>query len=113
MTNSQDEILKVYDQLCISYRAIDDFRAKLLGLLPLATGTGIFLLAKNPGPEVKEALTPIAAFGFLVTLGLFSYEIYGIRKCGALIEAGQQLEGFLAIGGLGQFAQRPQNLVRL
>lgn len=33
-----------YQELCNSYRAIDDFRAKLLGFLPLATGTGIFLL---------------------------------------------------------------------
>ena len=113
MTNSQDEILKVYDQLCISYRAIDDFRAKLLGFLPLATGTGIFLLAKNLSTEGKEALAPIAGFGFLITLGLFSYEIYGIRKCAALIETGERLEGFLAIQRLGQFAQRPQNVARL
>jgi hypothetical protein len=28
-------------------------------------------------------------FGLVVTLGLFSYEIYGIRKCHALINAGK------------------------
>jgi hypothetical protein len=112
MSNTQDEKLKVYEQLCVSYRAIDDFRAKLLGFLPLATGTGVFLLATNLNGEVKGFLTPISAFGFLITLGLFSYEIYGIRKCGALIEAGEQLEGSLAVGGLGQFAQRPQNIAR-
>jgi hypothetical protein len=33
-----------YDQLCISYRAIDEFRAKLLGFLPLVTGGGLVLL---------------------------------------------------------------------
>jgi hypothetical protein len=44
MADSQDRKLKVYEQLCNSYRAIDDFRAKLLALLPLATGGGIFLL---------------------------------------------------------------------
>jgi hypothetical protein len=27
-----------YEELCTSYRAIDDFRAKLLGFLPLVTG---------------------------------------------------------------------------
>jgi hypothetical protein len=42
-----DEELKVYDQLCISYRAIDDFRAKLLGFLPLVSGSGIFLLLND------------------------------------------------------------------
>ena len=112
MSNGQDEKLKAYEQLCISYRAIDDFRAKLLGFLPLATGTGIFFLAKNLSGEVKGFLEPIGAFGFLITLGLFSYEIYGVRKCAALIEAGEQLEGSLAIGGLGQFSQRPQNVAR-
>lgn len=33
----------VYDQLCNSYRALDDFHMKLLGFLPLATG-GVILL---------------------------------------------------------------------
>jgi hypothetical protein len=46
MSDEKNENLKtVYQQLCESYRAIDDFRAKLLGFLPLATGTGIFLLS--------------------------------------------------------------------
>jgi hypothetical protein len=35
MADSQDQKLKAYEQLCSSYRAIDDFRAKLLGFLPL------------------------------------------------------------------------------
>ena len=113
MADNQDQNLKAYEQLCISYRAIDDFRAKLLGFLPLASGTGIFLIAKSLSPEEKGLVTSIAAFGFLITLGLFAYEIYGIRKCGALIEAGEQLEDSLAIGGLGQFAQRPQNIARV
>jgi hypothetical protein len=33
-----------YDQLCVTYRAIDDFRARLLGFLPVATGGGLLLL---------------------------------------------------------------------
>ena len=33
----QEGKLKAYEELCTSYRAIDDFRAKLLGFLPLAT----------------------------------------------------------------------------
>jgi len=35
-----------YETLCTRYHAIDDFRGKLLGFLPLATG-GIFLLAEK------------------------------------------------------------------
>jgi hypothetical protein len=112
--NPVDEV-KAYDQLCNSYRAIDDFRAKLLGFLPLAAGTGIFLIldeVKATGElpvETKSVLAAVGLFGFLITLGLFSYEIYGIKKCGALIRSGQKLEGLLRINN-GQFLQRPHNV---
>jgi hypothetical protein len=114
MSNPQDEV-KAYDQLCTSYRAIDDFRAKLLGFLPLATGTGIWVLldrvqnAQNIPVETKGVLAAVGIFGALITLALFLYEIYGIKKCAALIEAGKRIEGLLQIGN-GQFVNRPQNV---
>lgn len=111
MASPQDEQLRIYEQLCISYRAIDDFRAKLLGFLPFATGAGILLLAKALEGEPKQFLLPIGAFGFVVTLGLFFYEIYGIRKCGALISAGRNLECMLGVEG--QFKSRPREVARL
>src|SRR5437879_3219394 len=92
----------VYQELCTSYRAIDDFRAKLLGFMPLATGTGIFLLKDAP----KEYLLPIGVFGFFVTLGLLAYEVYGINKCDALIRAGKRIECKLGVEN-GQFSERP------
>ena len=122
-----DENLRAaYQQLCSSYHAIDDFRAKLLGFLPLATGTGLFLVLdklkgvdpatldklkavdptildklkeidpaiieqlKGIDPKTASLLQAVGVFGILITLGLFAYEIYGIRKCGALIEAGKK-----------------------
>jgi hypothetical protein len=100
----------VYQELCDSYRAIDDFRTKLLGLLPLATGTGIFLLLgdKIKLDAVGPHLLPIGLFGFLVTLGLFFYELYGIKKCTYLIEAGKKLEKKLSKYKFdGQFITRP------
>jgi hypothetical protein len=48
---SDDHLKAAYQELCHSYRAIDDFRAKLLGFLPLATGTGIFLHRLEPLAE--------------------------------------------------------------
>ena len=110
------DLSKVYDQLCQSYRAIDDFRAKLLGFLPLASVGGAFLLLNDVlvNPEkskfVKPFVEPLGLFGFLITLGLFFYEIYGIRKCHALIEAGKQLECSLGITD-GQFKSRPHNVL--
>ena len=41
-TQKAENLRTVYRELCSSYRAIDDFRTKLLGFLPLATGAGIF-----------------------------------------------------------------------
>jgi hypothetical protein len=110
------DLIKVYDQLCQSYRAIDDFRAKLLGFLPLASAGGAFLLLNNVFTDppksqlVKQFLTPLGLFGFVVTLGLYAYELYGIRKCHALIVAGKKLESSLGITN-GQFLKRPRNLL--
>jgi hypothetical protein len=106
---SDENLHCIYKQLCDSYRAIDDFRAKLLALLPLATGTGIFLLySKDVPPANMGFLGPIGLFGFIITLGLFAYEVYGIKKCGALIAAGKHIESSLGIDG--QFACRPRGI---
>jgi hypothetical protein len=110
-----DDLSTAYKELCTSYRAIDDFRAKLLGFLPLATGTGIFILldklkdVNDLRVETKSLLAVVGGFGFLITLGLFLYEIYGIKKCCALIQAGKKMECMMHISD-GQFNTRPQNV---
>jgi len=78
--------------------------------MPLATGTGIFLLMSNLTDKWERFLGPVGAFGFVVTLGLFFYEIYGIMKCHTLIEAGKQIEGQLGMDG--QFVSRPSGVAR-
>jgi hypothetical protein len=125
-----DNSRTTYQELCNSYRAIDDFRAKLLGFLPLATGTGIFLLISNlkviqnlagetdgqtlTAETTKSFLWAAGAFGFAITLGLFFYELYGIKKCHALINAGRKLEEHLGIDAQGgQFTKRPREVARL
>ena len=89
----------VYQQLCSSYVAIDSFRAHLLGLLPIASGAGIFLLLKA-GIE-EEFLQAVGWFGIVITLGLYAYELYGIKKCHCLIQYGIQMEKDMKI--VGQF----------
>src|SRR5688500_4576176 len=98
---------QLYQQICDSYRAIDDFRAKLLGFLPLVSGGGIFFLLSDP--LSKELMGAIGAFEAVITLGLFTYEIYGIEKCTALIKAGQDLES--ASKFEGQFLSRPTGIL--
>ena len=103
--NSEGQ-LKTYEQLCMSYRVIDDFRAKLLALLPIATGGGIFFLLEPLEAETQGYLLPIGTFGFVVTLGLFLYEIYGVKKCHCLILEGINIEKELDLKG--QFTRRPR-----
>jgi hypothetical protein len=106
-----------YDQLCTSYRAIDDFRAKLLGFLPLVTGGGLILLAGQAENVGKEFFGPAGLFGIAVTAGLLAYELFGIKKCHALLSAGEDLEREmdLPVGEMGkpagQFIRRPPHLL--
>jgi hypothetical protein len=99
MTEVKPEDLRaVYSEVCKSYHAIADFRAKLLALLPIASGAGglLILAEKN---TVKEYLGPVGVFGVAVTLGLFVYELRGIQRCKDLIEAGKALEAKMEIAG--------------
>ena len=110
-TQKPENLMTAYRELCSSYRAIDDFRTKLLGFLPLATGAGIFFLVtdKEKINFVQPYFVPIGIFGFVITLGLFFYEFYGIKKCTHLIWAGIELERELNINA-GQFTKRPDGV---
>ena len=107
----EDNLKAIYQELCSSYRAIDEFRTKLLGFLPLATGAGVVLFTDAVTDEKKRSfvmpfLGPIGLFGLAVTIGLLCYEIHGIKKCLRLIVRGEEIE--LELGSKGQFAVRPE-----
>jgi hypothetical protein len=92
-----------YQEVCQSHRAITEFRGKLLALLPLASGTGIYLLiTKKNEPLDPTHLSAIGVFGCLVTIGLFFHELRGIGQCGDLIKLGKSLEEKLGLHE-GQF----------
>jgi hypothetical protein len=80
-----------YGEICKSHAGITDFRAKLLSLLPIASGAGLILVGKNMD---RPLLTPIGLYGVAVTLGLFWYELRGIQTCKGLREQATQLEDF-------------------
>ena len=62
MTQLNPENLRsVYGEVCQSYHAIADFRAKLLALLPVASGAGgLLILAEKDA--VKDYLGSIGVF---------------------------------------------------
>jgi len=101
-----EDLRIVYSEVCRSYHAIADFRAKLLALLPIASGAG-GLLILGQKETLKEYLGPIGVFGAAVTLGLSVYELRGIQRCKALIKAGKALETKMGVPD-GQFGSRPK-----
>jgi len=109
-SEKQPAILAAYTEVCRSYHAVDDFRAKLMALLPFASGTGgTFLLAQSQG-NFAAYLGPIGLFGVLVTLGLFFYELRGLKLCGKLIKTGEKLEIELGLD-YGQFKSKPEEKI--
>ena len=122
MTNDDDgtpsqALLTFYQEICKSIHDIDDFRMKLLGLLPLTSLVGIFALGSDSlfskVPEVAQAaevakaaesgrlVAFIAIFAACLTLSLFVYEIRGILRCNDLIKRGAEIEK--SLGTVGQF----------
>jgi hypothetical protein len=89
----RDKALELaYQRACTNHEAISEFRVKLLGLLPLATGTVSLLLLRQQDsehPEILQSLGPIGLLGLVVTVGLFAYELRGMQRCHRLeVQAG-------------------------
>jgi hypothetical protein len=62
---------------------------------------------------MQKFFMPIGFFGFVITLGLFFYELYGIKKCTSLIRAGIDLEKNVLKVHNRQFATRPPGVALL
>lgn len=111
MSNAESQNSQaLYNQVCSQHNGISDFRAKLLALLPIASGAGIFLLFPKDGtPPNSPHLIFLGAFGIAITTGLLFYELRGIQKCIALIRAGIELEQTLSTAR-GAFNAKPLSI---
>jgi hypothetical protein len=97
-----------YEQVCVSYRAIDDFRGKLLTLWPILGGAagGVALLLQQNG---GGGLWAIALFGFVVSIGVGVYEWHQTLRCDLLKKSARELERRMGFGvGTGQFLSLPR-----
>lgn len=106
-------LLAEYQEVCRSHAGITDFRAKLLALLPLASGAGVgVLVAQGDGAvSTTEAglLVALGIFGAVVTAGLFLYELRQIDVCKQLRNHAAWIESELGIEA-GQFGGRRPRL---
>lgn len=107
---NHDDLRASYQEVCSSYHALNDYRSKLLGFLPLASGAGIFFLLNDVLTDEKRRafispyLLPIGILGAVITVGLFLQEIDGLKRGHDLIITGAKLEK--ALGVEGQFLNR-------
>lgn len=109
---TDEQLLAYYEEVCRSHAAITDFRAKLLALLPIASGAGIGLLSTQADGQADiPALLLIAAglFGAFVTVGLFFYEFHQMDDCQQLRNHGVWIERQLGMDA-GQFRSRRTKL---
>jgi len=109
-SKSPKDVGLIYEQICKEHDAIADFRAKLLALLPIASGAGIFLLFSEKGSDQTRLpyLLPVGIFGALVTFGLFCFALRGVILCVELIASGKKLDQVLAgrLQDAGRFRTR-------
>ena len=103
-TQVAGDLTTAYGELCTTYNAIRDFRGKLLGFLPLASGGGIFFLLQ----QVQSLfLVPVGLIGAFVTIGLWLYERHNMERCHDLIRRGCEWEKELTNNRGGQFSDHP------
>ncbi len=86
------DIDKIYDQICQNIRFSDDISFKLLGLVPIFSGTGILITFLQQEAVWKPGIFLFSLFGAFVTLGLFRWELRNIRTCKNLIECAEEIE---------------------
>src|SRR5215831_1436885 len=74
---------RVYAETCLNIRATDDISFKLMGIVPLLSGTAIltlFLKEQIP-PAHGRLVVALSLFAALITLGLFRWELRNIQTC--------------------------------
>jgi hypothetical protein len=95
-----------YTTICTNIRFTDDISFKLLGLVPLFSGAGMFVAVLKSEYAWSPAIYGLAAFGALITLGLFRWELRNIQTCKWLIDCGKALERGEHPADPGQFYRR-------
>jgi hypothetical protein len=81
-----DKLLDIYKDISANIRVTDDISFKLLGIVLLTSGVGAGALTILEKSKLLEGYTGFAvivlsAVGALITLGLFRWELWNIRKC--------------------------------
>ena len=104
----QEVLLRVYSEVSARHGNIMDFRARLLALLPIASGAAVGVLAFGAA-DSGFLLVALGLFGIFVAFGLFMYEIREIDVCKQLRNHASWIERRLGIAA-GEFGGRRRHL---
>ena len=105
--SSDEDFRMIYQEIGTRHQSIQDFRAKLLGFLPLVTaGSFVTTILSDPGKAraLSNLVLPFGLLGAIVTLGLFFYEIENLKRETLLTAQGAELEKKVNI--VGSFSLR-------
>lgn len=103
-TREQEVLIKLYEEVCSSWRTLTDVRFKLLGLVPIVSGLFLIRLLSGDGPP-PTVKAGIALFGLAVTSALWMYEVRNSELYDDLISRGRRIETELGVG-TGHFRGR-------
>src|SRR5687767_7873534 len=98
-----------YSEIGTNVRVTDDISFKLLGLVPLVSGSGILAILFQGEALWSPAIYFIALIGALVTFGLFRWELRNIQTCEWLRQRAADIESRTALvqeHGIGHFLNR-------
>lgn len=100
---TKDVLKTMYQEVCRHHQSISEFRGKLLGLVPIASGAFIGLItARVDWSTSGPLLIGAGVVGALVTFGLYLYEAWQSDTCRHLIHHASFLEKKLDMEA-GQF----------
>jgi hypothetical protein len=95
---------KLYSELCSTIRATDDISFKLLGFVPVLSGSAIFLLLFKGDSLAPATVILLCAVGAVITFGLFCWERRNVNTCKLFREAVSQLEELMPAGWLKPYS---------
>ncbi len=97
---------KRYEQICKNITECDEISFKLLGLVPVVTGSTIFVIFLKGEVKLSPIIIFISLFGSIVTFGVFRWELRNIQTCKWLRERAAEIETKEFGLEKGQFAGR-------
>ena len=83
---------KIYTEVRAGIRETDSISFKLLGLVPLVSGTAMISLVLRSEHVPNNFVILLALFASIVTLGLFRWELRNVQTCSWLINFAGKME---------------------